>query len=228
MHRRRWLLIPSGLLVTPWALIASGPHHHDLALLAIWDGLCVLAAIILVMLVLIGRNGRQPDAWEAFAAFALAFLTLVGAYASLDLIANAARQGCFAENGQASIDELDAVYFAVTTLSTTGFGDIHAHADMCRRLVTAEMLIGFPALGLAIAGVAARLYERISTTYKAAVRQAALQSAAAATQAALAVDAANTGHSTAEIADTARQAQQHAEMAHAAARKAIETLGGGL
>lgn len=41
----------------------------------------------------------------------------------------------------------DAAYFATTTLTTTGFGDLQAHSQSCRRLVTYQMLQNFALTG---------------------------------------------------------------------------------
>jgi Ion channel len=53
---------------------------------------------------------------------------------------------------------LDAVYYALSTITTTGFGDISAHSETCRGLTVAELAIGLPAIGLSIAAVGARLF----------------------------------------------------------------------
>lgn len=53
------------------------------------------------------------------------------------------------------MDRLSAIYFTVTTLTTTGFGDITARSDTARAVVTVQML-----LDLVLIGVVARLVLR--------------------------------------------------------------------
>ena len=53
---------------------------------------------------------------------------------------------------------LDAVYFTVTTLSTVGFGDIHASGQTARLIVTLQILIN-----AAFVGIIARVLVRAAT-----------------------------------------------------------------
>jgi voltage-gated potassium channel len=41
------------------------------------------------------------------------------------------------------LSRIDAVYFAVTVFTTTGFGDIRATSDVARFAVTLQMFFGF-------------------------------------------------------------------------------------
>jgi hypothetical protein len=63
---------------------------------------------------------------------------------------------CFSE----PLSKLDATYFAFTTFTTTGFGDIYATSPGCRGLVILQMLLGVLILsivvGLAVGRVAGR------------------------------------------------------------------------
>jgi uncharacterized membrane protein len=43
---------------------------------------------------------------------------------------------------------LDALYFAVTVFATVGFGDIAAHSQLARGVVTAQMIVDFLFLGI--------------------------------------------------------------------------------
>jgi hypothetical protein len=53
----------------------------------------------------------------------------------------------------------DAIYFAATVFTTTGFGDIRAVSDLARAVVTLQMFLGFAfvigAIGLALSSRAA-------------------------------------------------------------------------
>lgn len=64
----------------------------------------------------------------------------------------------------AHFSHLDAVYFAVGTLSTAGSGQVSPSSQLCRGLATGQMVIGMIVLGFIVAGVAARLIQ--STTEK--------------------------------------------------------------
>jgi hypothetical protein len=57
------------------------------------------------------------------------------------------------------LSRIDAIYFAATIFTTTGFGDIHAVNDLARAAVTLQMFFGFAfvvgAIGLALSSRAA-------------------------------------------------------------------------
>ena len=147
-----------------WTLFLKGAYRGNRPAVEILLGALALASVIFFVLIVVRSHDMAGGLWLAVAAFVLTFATLLGAYAGLDLQA-AANDGsaCLVEpngvdlgaKGAEHIDKLDVLYFAVTTLSTIGFGDIVAHSDTCRRLVIGEVLLGFPALGIAVAGVAA-------------------------------------------------------------------------
>jgi uncharacterized membrane protein (UPF0182 family) len=55
----------------------------------------------------------------------------------------------------------DALYFSMTTLTTTGFGDIHAQKPLARLLVTGQMFFDLAFLATVGAMVSSRLGERL-------------------------------------------------------------------
>jgi hypothetical protein len=57
----------------------------------------------------------------------------------------------------------DALYFAVTTLATVGFGDIHAQGQLARQVVTVQMVFNLVVLASA-ARVLIRGISRVSRT----------------------------------------------------------------
>jgi hypothetical protein len=98
-----------------------------------------------------------------FGLFALTFVSFVGAFAAADLSASRSYVGCFHEAGSAAaLTPVNAAYYALSTLSTTGFGDIAAHSRDCRWLSIAQLSIGFPTLALAIAGTSARVFRDLT------------------------------------------------------------------
>jgi len=70
----------------------------------------------------------------------------------------------FLINGSAgSLTKLDAVYFTMTTLSTTGFGDIVPHSEPARFLVTCQMIVTVLLLSDIIAGLISRYFSKSDT-----------------------------------------------------------------
>ena len=67
----------------------------------------------------------------------LALEAVIMAFSAAYYIVATTREGSF----EGLTTRLDALYFSMTTLSTVGFGDVHATAQLSRALVTAH--IGF-------------------------------------------------------------------------------------
>ncbi len=110
---------------------------------------CGLAAVLLVFGWEVRVIARSPHprlrAVEALAATLVLFLVLfAGAYYLLDRSA----PDSFSE----PLTKTDALYFALTTFSTVGFGDITARSQTGRVLTMVQM-----AGGLLLVGVAARV-----------------------------------------------------------------------
>ncbi|HKJ11178.1 MAG TPA: potassium channel family protein [Ornithinimicrobium sp.] len=59
-------------------------------------------------------------------------------------------------------DRTDALYFSMTTLTTTGFGDIHAQGNLARIMVTGQMFFDLVFLATVGAVVSNRLGMRIA------------------------------------------------------------------
>jgi hypothetical protein len=60
---------------------------------------------------------------------------------------------CFVE----SLSKVDAIYFTLTTFSTTGFGDIFPQTAVCRAVVSAQMIVGIVLVTVVAAVAIARL-----------------------------------------------------------------------
>ena len=56
---------------------------------------------------------------------------------------------------------IDAAYFTVTTLSTVGFGDIHAVGQVARLAVTTQILVDFTLLAVSVRLLLATTRERL-------------------------------------------------------------------
>jgi Ion channel len=55
---------------------------------------------------------------------------------------------------------IDSLYFALTTFTTIGFGDVHASSQTCRWLVSSQMVADILVVGIAVAGIGSRLVGR--------------------------------------------------------------------
>ncbi len=156
-----------------WVLFAISVHHGSGDLTKTWvsAGLVVAGNFYLLLYVFLRTSFRYPP-WAVSAGFVFTFLALIGAFASADYVA--AHQyvldahgrtlvGCYTSaSGKAiTLRPVDAIYFTLSTVTTAGFGDIAPSSRACRWLTSGELGIGFPLLGLAIGGVAARVFREL-------------------------------------------------------------------
>lgn len=100
------------------------------------------------------RESEQPvvDAFEALAVLlALLVLGFSAVYVTIDR-----------NNTQFAglSTRVDAVYFTVTTLSTVGYGDIHAAGQAARFVVTLQIIFDFTFVALAIRVMSAAARDR--------------------------------------------------------------------
>lgn len=86
-------------------------------------------------------------------AFAATYAALVSVYATIYLELAHNYRGCFGHR----LTHVEALYFTVTTFTTTGFGDIAAKSPGCRLIVAFQTLVGLVVITLAIAALVARL-----------------------------------------------------------------------
>jgi len=81
--------------------------------------------------------------------------------------------GCFDDGtNDAVLRGSTAVYFALGTLTTAGTGQLTAHSTACRDLTAGQLGVGLPLLGLAVAGLGAKLFRELSASELAARRTA--------------------------------------------------------
>jgi voltage-gated potassium channel len=73
--------------------------------------------------------------------------SIVGYFALTYWCMGRAEPSAFSEH----LSKVDAAYFAVTTFTTTGFGDIHAISGWARAVITAEMVTSVVILIVVIA-----------------------------------------------------------------------------
>ncbi|MEV4100195.1 potassium channel family protein [Nonomuraea sp. NPDC049649] len=118
----------------------------------------VLAGIALVARS-VAREVRRDSAGErsGLTTFGLALVTVTGVvlFALADYSVASWREGEFA----GLETRTDGLYFAVSTLATVGFGDVHAQGQLARGLVLAQMVFNLVVVASAAALLARRFRE---------------------------------------------------------------------
>jgi voltage-gated potassium channel len=133
-------------LVVVYSLLPVSSDGTGAGLVALVGGITALVAVIVYQLrrILTGKH-PQLQAVEAMATVIPMFI-IVFAYVYVWL--SHSDPASFTQ----TIGRLDGVYFVVTVLTTTGFGDITAVSSMARSVVTLQMV-----LDLVLIGVVAKL-----------------------------------------------------------------------
>lgn len=148
-------LLVSGLLVmiyflAPLEPAATGARAVVRAALAV-AGLVVVA-------VLVGRLAVRllRDESGSGAALLVALVGGVVMFAFVDYLVAVSGPGQFADLET----KTDGLYFAVTTLTTTGFGDVHARGELARGLVTAQMVYNIAVIATGASALVNRITAR--------------------------------------------------------------------
>jgi voltage-gated potassium channel len=157
-------MVLSWVLPWAWLLYASGSSEHA-------EGRAWLAGILLVALNAIGlfgallpRDRKLPTAVIA-AGFVLTICALLGTWAAVDLVTARGTSGCFYDlvtQHAGVLNTPNALYFAVSLITTVGFGDIYPHSQTCRDVVSVQMIVGLPMVGLSVAAVSVRLFKALT------------------------------------------------------------------
>jgi hypothetical protein len=124
----------------------------NLAVRLVVTGMGVLLAALLI-----ARQARRvADAplW----GLALALVTGLLAFAAVDYLIAISAPGHF----QSLNTRLDALYFAVSTLATVGFGDVHAESQLARAVVTVQIVFNIAVLATGGSLLASQARERRS------------------------------------------------------------------
>lgn len=115
-----------------------------------WLGACLGAVLLGATIPLAVHRvrkvlGSERPVVEAFEALVQLLAMLVTGFGAVLYALN--RDG----DQMAGLDtRLDAIYFTVTTLSTVGFGDIHASSQAARAIVTIQILFNLLFVGVAV------------------------------------------------------------------------------
>jgi voltage-gated potassium channel len=125
-----------GLLLLAYYLV---PVEPDVTGVRAWvRGVAAAAAVMLVALLvgrLVARLVRE-ESGTAAASLVVALFGGVVVFAFVDYLLAVGYPGQFA----GLQTKTDALYFAVTTLATVGFGDVHAAGQAARAVVTVQQL----------------------------------------------------------------------------------------
>ena len=153
------ILVVVAVLLTAYLLI---PVQRDSAAVSavVWAALIALVAVVVAFVHQTRRitHSEYPLLAGAEALIILLAIFLIG-FAFVYLVMSTSAPDTFSE----PLNRTGALYFAITVLSTVGFGDITPKSDPSRWLVSAQMLIDIGLLAGAlrlIFGIARRAEER--------------------------------------------------------------------
>jgi voltage-gated potassium channel len=135
------LPLPGRMREVSWAILFS-------------IGLVVLAALIVLSVVQLVRAG--PDVRVRSLVVLLCVAILYFSYVDVVL---AKAPGQFVQLHTRT----DSLYFAISTLSTVGFGDVHASGQLARIAVTLQIVFNLVFLGLAVTTLSTWLRHRART-----------------------------------------------------------------
>ncbi len=122
-------------------------------------GVVILVAGVWIQLRSIMKS-RRPRL-RALESVGLSFWLLVLVFATIYMSLSAALPLSFSEQ----LNQVGALYYAVSILSTVGFGDISAVSDVARLVVVVQMLLGLVLLGAGV-GLFTRTGERAAAAKK--------------------------------------------------------------
>ena len=153
------ILVVVAVLLTAYLAV---PIHRDSAAISAVAWAAVLAAVAVIVVFVhqtrrINRS-RYPLLAGAESLIVLLAIFLIG-FAFVYLVTSTSAPDTFSE----PLNRTGALYFAITVLSTVGFGDITPKSDPSRWLVSAQMLIDIGLIAGAlrlIFGIARRAEER--------------------------------------------------------------------
>jgi voltage-gated potassium channel len=134
-------LLLTAYYAAPWTGGASG----DVAIRT------AVALVILVVAVVVSLGvvvGAEYPLLSAVEALTVVVVLATVSFASIYVVMSSRSAASFSE----SLGRTDALYFALTTATTIGYGDIHAKTEGARILVMVQMVTN-----VVVVGVAARL-----------------------------------------------------------------------
>lgn len=155
-------LVNSTLLTAVYFIVPIGTEHETWEL--VWRGVATAAGLGLAAFLILRQIDRQLDDETApLIGLLTALVAGVLFFALADYLIAVGFPGEFVDLQT----RVDALYFALSTLATVGFGDVHAQGQLARGLLIVQMLFNtvILATGLSVLSrqIAARVRERRST-----------------------------------------------------------------
>jgi hypothetical protein len=155
-------LLNSTLLTAVYFIVPVGADHETWQL--VWRGLATAAGLGLAIYLIVRQINRQlDDESTPLTGLLTALVAGVLFFSLADYLIAVGFPGEFVDLQT----RVDALYFALSTLATVGFGDVHAQGQLARTLVIVQMLFNtvIIATGLSVLSrqIAARVRERRGT-----------------------------------------------------------------
>ncbi len=166
------LLLVVAVWLLPWVLFAFTVAGNVSSRAFVWIGAASIVAANFALLLLVFLRPRPLPTWAIATGFIMTFAALVAAYASADYSSahhHVAVHGvpvleaCYrnASGNTELLSPVAAIYASLGTITTAGAGEISAHSHACRWMTSGQLAISFPLMGLAIGGVAARVFRQL-------------------------------------------------------------------
>lgn len=155
-------LLNSVLLTAVYFVVPVGSDHDTWQL--VWRAAATTAGLGLAIYLIVRQISRQlDDERTPLTGLLTALVAGVLFFSLADYLVAVGFPGEFVDLQT----RVDALYFALSTLATVGFGDVHAQGQLARCLVIVQMLFNtvILATGLSVLSrqIAARVRERRST-----------------------------------------------------------------
>ncbi len=126
---------------------------------ALSDGLSMIAFYLLLSAALFRRvSSERPVTRELLYGLCALYVQIALAFAFAFQVVNGLQPGAFSGPG-APLELDDFIYYSLATLTTVGYGDIHAIAPLARLLAGAEAVTGVLFIALAVARTLALMHD---------------------------------------------------------------------
>jgi len=130
-----WVTWPIAALAPAAPMFLPGPHWIRIVIL----GFTVYTTFVLA---LIATASFDPRQWVDGARIQLPMILI--ALVTAEVLTFSSSYWLLSQGDHASfsahLSRIDSVYFSLSTFTTTGFGDIHAVAELARAVVSTEMV----------------------------------------------------------------------------------------
>lgn len=126
------------------------PIHAESDRLGLWTGLIATAVCLVIVIIILIREALYVRAVGSTRLGVIQLLLLIEVSTIMFALAYYA-MSVFAPGQMVGIStRMDALYFTMTTLATTGYGDIHAQGQLARAVVALQLAfnVGFVAMAI--------------------------------------------------------------------------------